>query len=129
MTRVGYLDAAYETQTNGLVKDYVAEPFCAFHKVGDYNGHTLTSWLVKEIFLSFMRSFEPYMQESFQLCCDEGASADHSHKFSKKNFGMNGQPIFTASYTFLSLAGMISSLRLVFTKSNSEIEPVLEGLK
>jgi len=62
------------------------------------------------------------------ICNDEGAAADHSHKFSKK-ISCGKRLVFNASYSILSLSGQVSSLRLTFGKSNDEIEPVLRDLK
>jgi hypothetical protein len=130
ISRVGFLDEVYNKFTNGLDRAFGIQPlfYPVFKSPGHFNGIVLTAGMMKRFFLQFMRSREEYLQNSFQYCSDEGASADHSHKFSKKlTCGKRG--IFDATYSIMSLSGQVSSLRLTFGKSNDEIEPVLEDLK
>ena len=129
--------------------------FSPYSTPGEYNGIPLKSILVKELFLivsscilhakpmsSFvtqsrlnnvnvlnqsMRAIEPYMQESFQLNLDEGESADHSFKAAKmvKTFFRTGK-IYSATYDSLSLNGFVNFNRFCHTKSNEELEPILQ---
>ena len=77
-----------------------------------------------------MTIHEPYMQRSFQHSYNKGAAGDHTHKFSKliKATRRSGN-IFTVSYTTMSLLGKITTSHLTFTKANTEIEPIIKGIK
>jgi hypothetical protein len=58
--------------------------------------------------------------------CDERVSADHSFRFAKMIMNAIGSgKLFTASYTIVSLKGMINANRLCHTKSNDEIDPMI----
>lgn len=74
----------------------------------------------------FMKVHEKYMQSFFQTCVDEAATADHSHKYSNKiTVSGKGGAVFTATYTTMSLGGLVSMSRLTYTKSNLELEPLV----
>ena len=77
-----------------------------------------------------MSAHEPFMKNCFQFSHDNGASVDHTHKFSKllKATNRNGN-LFTASYTTLSFLGKIITSYLTFTKSNADIEPMIKNIK
>ena len=75
-----------------------------------------------------MESKNDYFQTSFTLESDEGASADHTHKFSgviKQVAGRQGH-VFGASYTIASLLGSVVCNIPTFTKSNTEINPIVQ---
>jgi hypothetical protein len=58
---------------------------------------------------------EDYTQKSFQMGCDKGVSTDHSFRFAKTIMNAIGSgKLFTASYTIVSLKGMINSNCLAF---------------
>jgi len=130
MSRIGYLDEMSDLMNHGLGSTMRIRPeiYPVFNSPGHYNGIILTPRLMKRFFLLFMRTRSSYHQTSFQFCNDEGAAADHSHKFSKK-VTCGKRLLFNASYSIMSLSGQVSSLRLTFGKSNDEIEPVLNDLK
>jgi len=78
--------------------------------------------------VDFMESKNDYFQTSFTLESDEGASADHTHKFSgviKQVAGRQGH-VFGASYTIASLLGSVVCNIPTFTKSNTEINPIVQ---
>ena len=77
-----------------------------------------------------MSAHEPHMQKYFQFGYNDGASGYHTHKYSKllKATNRNGN-LFPASYATLILLGKIKTSHLTFTKSNAEIEPMIEKIK
>ena len=106
----------------------IAQPFAPFFSLGEYNGIELKPRLLKTIFFRTMRILEPYIQTSFQVAVDDGASGDHTFKYASgiKAPGKSPGQIFYASYTVTSLQGLININRLTYTKSNAEIDPVIK---
>jgi len=130
LSRVGYLDSLSDDR-HGITQylnTNLPVLYPSFFSLGEFNGIEMTTRMMKRFFLTFMKSRETYLQESFIFCNDEGVSTDHSHKFSRKIYSGKRQ-LFNASYNIMSLAGQVSSLRLTFGKSNDELEPVLSDLK
>jgi len=66
----------------------ILQPFKPFNSPGFYNGILLPRSLFKKCWLEFIKTKEPRMQAAFQTCCDNGAVADHTHKFSKEYTSM-----------------------------------------
>lgn len=102
------------------------EVFSEFNSPGNYNGIKLTVDLMKTCVRNFILAREKYYQASFQMHCDDGAAADHTHKLAKfiKANGRRGR-VFTASYTVMSKLGLILMNRLTMTKSTFELEGLL----
>lgn len=74
-----------------------------------------------------MKGMEGQLQKSFQAVCDEGVSSDHSFKFAKMiKAGVQSGKMFKATHVAVSKKGFVNFNRLAHTKSNSEIEPVVE---
>ena len=74
-----------------------------------------------------MYTLEPYLQNKFQLSPDESEASDHSFKFANMiSASIRTGKVFMASYDSLSLSGMCTFNRLVHTKSNDEIRPLLQ---
>lgn len=124
-----FKDKHQRASASGLMLP-VPLPFGRFGNMGEYNGLRLTPGLVKRLFLRFMETHHEYFQASFQLCYDDGNSADHTHKYANviKASGRKGH-IFTASYTIASLTGFINVSRLCFTKSMFELSKVMSDYK
>ena len=123
MEHISYLDSL--SSYTGSAENYTEAPpvpkvFSAFSHAGEYNGVALSTGLLKALFFRIMDGMDEYLEKSFQARSDQGVSADHTFKFAK---GIND--FFLASYTGLSLMGFINLNRPTYTKSNSEIEPVI----
>jgi 3'-5' exonuclease len=103
--------------------------FAPFYSPGLYHGMLLSPALVRKMFTCHME--KPEVQEDlekrFQMSCDEGASPDHTHKYAKgiKIPGRPGHP-FTASYTIMSLGGLLTNSSLTQSKNNSELDHLLD---
>jgi len=70
------------------------------------------------------------MQAAFQTCCDNGAVADHTHKFSKRiHFNGRERNAFDVSYTAMALNGKANFSRMTSGKSNDEVQPLVEGYR
>lgn len=85
---------------------------------------------VRTLFLDFAELHEDYYQASFQTRSDESISADHTFKHARvvQVSGREGKA-FGASYTAASKIGFNVINRLTFTKSNSEIDPIIAKYK
>ena len=77
--------------------------FSEFDSAGNYGGIKFQKRLLKTCVRNFIMACEKYYQASFQMHCDDGAAADHSHKLGKvvRAQGRQGR-VFTASYTVMS---------------------------
>ena len=106
------------------------QPYSSFHDSNEYCGIKLTRNLWKACVLVYWISREPYAQASFQLCYDEGNSADHTHKFANTvRAGPLKGRAFAAAYSVLALIGFVNLFRLTYTKGNQELEGLLESYK
>jgi len=131
-SKLSYLDRASEycDKMEQFQGGKVPTVFSSFNSGGEYIGIRLSQRLLKTVFRHFMQGHEPYMQAYFQTCHDEGVATDHSHKYAKLiNASSLSGKVFHASYTVTSLRGKIVSNHLTFTKSSSELEPVVQGIK
>ena len=70
------------------------------------------------------------MQSIFQVNHDFGHAPDHAREFSKLIITTKrDERLFTASYTIVNMLGKIICSRFTCTKSNEELEPIIEGIK
>jgi hypothetical protein len=111
----------------GLEATTILQPFKPFHSPGFYNGILLPRSLFTKCYLEFVKTKEPRLQASFQTCCDEGAVADHTHKYSRRIHlsGREGKP-FEASYSVMAMKGKMNKSRMTSGKSNDEVEPIVK---
>ena len=121
---VSYMETLANASQIGFCPDASAV-FDPRHLSG--NRLRLTKRLLKVLFEARAESLERHLQQRFQLCSDNGCSTDHTFKFANVISlpGRRGK-VFGASNTITSLSGLICASRMVFTKSHSEIKPVLE---
>jgi hypothetical protein len=140
----------------GAHDQFVPTPFYPFESPGEYNGMLLKPGLVQTIFLrvslgsrllytamiydltfpmnyfnlQVMTNLETYLQNSFQMHPDEREWSDPLFKFADMLFAaIRAGKVFTATYDSISLAGKANFNRLVHTKSNDEIRPLIQDYK
>ena len=136
VAHLGYLDALSDFLMTGtlarlgILPQTTKHVFAPFKSPGEYNGIELSPRHVKYYFLQVCRVLEPYRQRSLQKDVDEGASPDHTHKFASniKIPGRSGNA-FSASYTVMSLNGLVNISALTHTKSNAEVDSIVQGYK
>ena len=90
----------------------------------------MTRNLLKATVDLYIASREPYMQASFQRTYDNGNACDHTHQMaSVVRAGIGKGKIFTASYTVMSLHGLVNLNRMTYTKGMAEISGLLDDYK
>ena len=131
MRRVAFYERFIDwSESTALQSPREPEPFSSFYEAGSYNGMLLSRGNVRALLLHFMELHEDYMQSSFQMESDDGIAADHTHKMANvvHTSGREGR-LFSGSYTMLSRGGTIVGNRFVFSKSNKELEPIIQSYK
>ena len=132
---LGYLEALSDRLMTGLgalgfMLRGPKKVFAPFKSAGEYNGLEMQPKHVRYYFLQVSKVLEPYRQTSLQKDVDEGASPDHTHKFAS-NIKIPGRPgtALSASYTVMSLNGLVNMSALTHTKSNAEIDDLVLGYR
>ena len=91
----------------------ILQPFEPFGSLGFHNGILLPRSLFKKCWLEFIKTKEARVQAAFQICCDNGAVADHTHKHSKRvhfHGGREEGSAFDASHTAMAMSGKANIL-------------------
>ena len=128
---VSYLDLVFHwlnVQPPPHIESKIPTPFSSFEDQTGYCGVELRPSLLSRCLRTFMSVMEPYMQSSFQLANDIGASTDDSHKLTKHitvSIGRNKVKPFTDTFTMISHSGKVCLSIFKPTKSVDELREII----
>ena len=80
--------------------------------------------------MEYVKEREDCIQSIFQANNDFSHDPDHIHNFSNLiTTPKRDEIIYTTSYSIASMLGKITCFWFTHTKSNEELEPIIEGVK
>jgi len=121
-------DMLQKEMAGNIGESPIPQPYSQYNCPDEFNGFTLTPNMMSAASQSYFDANEEYMQASFQTKGDGGVFSDHTHTHKYPNgIRASGRPgkVFGAAYTMGALIGFINLLVLTFTKSISELLPLI----